>query len=228
MNTARIRPHKSGSRLEDLPLPTSEVIQSISESLSRQIDREVFNNKYASVKQVLSLIGSGAFVAASLAIPSLPSALRPFLVNPDEREAWKRFNIRYLKRTIKRLEKQKLIEIHEENDVQTLAPTNTGRRKILRYALDNLAIKKPTVWDGTWRLVSYDIPRKSEALRAIFREHLLAWRFFPLHESVYLHAYPCLKEISLLRDYLCIGEYVRLFTVIHIEHDAQFREFFGV
>lgn len=215
-------------KANNIPLSSASYIQAISESLAKQIDKEIFKNTYAPIKQTLVLIGTGVFVAASIALPTLPMALRPFLDKPEERDVWKRFNIKYLKRTIERLEKQKLIHVGEKHGVQTVTITDSGRRRILRYALDELAIEKPKMWDGTWSLVSYDIPRPKEGLRNKFREYLQAWGFYPIQESVFLHAYPCLKEVSFLRDYLGIGEYVRLFTVTHIENDRLFREYFGV
>jgi len=41
-------------------------------------------------------------------------------------------------------------------------------------------------------------------------------------------AYPCIKEVAFLREYLGIGEMVRLFDVGKIENDQNFRDFFGV
>lgn len=221
---------KKKVRIEDLPLSKikESLIENLAKNLVRQIDKEVFEKKYATVKDVLKLVGAGVFLAASLVVPNLPLALKPFLNEKEEHEVWKRFNIPYLKRTLKRLEQQKLIEFREEEGKQVVKITNGGRRRILKYALDEVIIEKPRFWDGRWRLISYDIPVKSSSLCKIFREYLRAWGFYPLHESAYFHAYPCEKEIEFLREYLGIGEHVRIFTVSRIENDKLFREFFGI
>lgn len=203
-------------------------IDQLTKVLSKQIDKEIFDKKYISVKVVLKLVAAGAFLTASLAMPNLPLALKPFLKNGNEFEAWKRFNIPYLKRSIKRLEKQKLVEIDEENGLQIVKITNNGRKKILQYALDKLTINKPKIWDGRWWLISFDLPEKIATKRKIFVEYLSVWNFYPMHKSVYLHAYPCLKEVDFLREYLGISEYVRIFTVAEIENDKLFRNSFGV
>lgn len=208
------------------PLPRSQV-DYIAKTLTKQIDKEIFNKKYAKVQDVLRLVGAGAFLAASIAIPSLSQVLLPFL-KTDEYEAFRRFNFPYLKRTLKRLEEQKLVEIEDQEVFQVVKITDAGRRRILKYALDELAIKRPRIWDRKWRLVSYDIPKRLNWSRNVFREYLRAWRFYSLHESVYLHAYPCEKEVEFLREYLQIGEFVRIFTVLKIENNAIFRDFFGV
>lgn len=196
--------------------------------LSKQIGKEIFEKKYAPTREILILVGAGAFLAASAVLPGLPRVLKPFLNKKKEYEAWKRFNIPYLKRTLKRLEQQKLVEIDEEEEAQVVKITEEGKKRILKYALETLTIKKPRVWDGKWRLVSYDVPRQLKNLRDTFRDYLKAWGFYELHKSVYLHAYPCEKEVEFLREYLGIGKYVRIFVVSKIENDEPFRKFFGV
>lgn len=209
-------------------IPSQEKIDYLAKTLVRQIDRDIFEKKYAPVNEVLKLVGAGVFLVASIAIPNLPLVLKPFLRDENEYEIWKRFNIPYLKRTLKRLEKQKLVEIDEQEGVQVVRITNDGRKRVLRMALDELAIKKPKMWDEKWRLVSFDLPEKISKLRKILVEYLRAWGFYPLHKSVYLHAYPCLNEVLFLREYLGVGEYVRVFIVARIENDQVFRDFFGV
>lgn len=221
---------RKNTRLEDLlPPPLKEsLVKEIAAILTKQVDKEIFEKKYASVKNVLKIIGAGAFLVGSLVAPNLPLALKPFVTNQEEYEIWKRFNVPYLKRTLKRLEKQKLVEFDEEDGFQIAKITEPGKRRILRIAIDELAVRKPKFWDKKWRLVSYDIPGELKRLRTIFREYLRAWRFYPLHESAFLHAWPCEKQVEFLREYLGIGEYVRIFQVSKIENDEPFKDFFGI
>lgn len=216
--------------MEDLRVPAinDESLRSIAQSLARQIDKEIFEKKYMPAIDILKLVGAGAFLTASIAIPILPMALKPFLRENNDYESWKRFNIPYLKRTLHRLEKQKLIETSEENNYQIVKITERGKRRILRASLDELAVQKPKIWDGRWRMISYDIPEHLKGLRKVFREYLRAWGFYPLQESVFLHAYPCLNQVEFLREYLGIAEYVRVFSVSKIENDSLFRDFFGI
>lgn len=225
---SRRRKERKQTKKGEAILPSREKIDQLAYLLSQQIDAEIFQKKYAPVADVLKLVGAGAFLAASIAVPNLPRVLKPLLTNPDENESWKRFNIHYLKRTFARLEKQKLVEKGEEDGREVVRITDHGRRRILKYALDELTIEKPKRWDGKWRLVSYDLPESLQRVRNIFRTYLSSWGFYPLHESVFLHAYPCLSEVEFLREYLGIGEYVRMFQVAAIERDEVFRDFFGV
>jgi uncharacterized phage-associated protein len=201
----------------------------LARTLSKQIDAEIFAKKYAPVKEVLTIVGAGAFLVASVAIPNLPRGLKPFLKDEDERDAYKRFNIRHLKQTLERLEKQKLVERSFENGEWIIKITRKGRQKILRYALDELEIEKPPYWDRKWYLVVFDIPEDYKARRDTFTQYLKAWGFYPFQKSVYLHAYStCLEPIEFLREHLGVGKYVRILTVSKIENDREFRGFFGV
>lgn len=232
MNSLKLanRKRKKRTRIEDMPLSNikDSLIEEIAKSLTKQIDKEVFDKKYTSAKTVLKLVGVGVFLAASIAMPNLPLVLKPFMKNENEFEAWKRFNIPYLKRTLRRLEKQKLVEIGEEGETQVVKITDSGKRRILKFAIDEVEIKKPRIWDGKWRMVSYDIPKNQEGVRKVFREYLKVWRFYPFHESLFLHAYPCERQVEFLREYLGIGEHVRILHVYKIENDKLFRNFFNV
>lgn len=206
-----------------------EHVDELARVLSKQIDSEIFERKCAPAKEVLTLVGAGAFLVASVAMPNLPRALRPFLRDGEEYNSWRRFNIPYLKRTLRRLERQKLVKVGHKDGQQVVKITENGRTRVLRYALDELEIKKPRYWDGKWYLVSYDIPEDLRTKREYLVSYLKAWGFYPLHLSVYLHAYPeAIKAVDFLRSYLRVGEYVRVFRVSNIENDAQFKEFFGV
>lgn len=208
----------------------NDKIDQLAKTLARQIDKEIFEKKYAPAKTILKLVGVGAFLMAAMVMPGLPLVLKPFIdeKRKEEYEVWKRFNIPYLKRTLLRLNKQKLVEIGEENNKQVVKITNQGKQKIIKMALDELVVEKPKMWDGKWRLVSFDLPEKLAKERKKLVEYLRAWGFYPLHKSVYLHAYPCFKQIEFLKEYMGIGEYVRSFAVSKIENDKLFKDFFGV
>jgi len=226
----RIKKRKKKVHFEDLALPhiQDSLMIDIAKMLSKKIDQEVFERKYAPTKEILKLVGAGVFLAASIAIPNLPLVLKPFLSNDKEFEAWKRFNIPYLKRTLYRLEKQRCVEIGEKDGAQVVSITDRGKKRILKFVFDELEVDKPKSWDRKWRLVSYDIPASLKNVRNIVREYLKAWGFYSLHESVFLHAYPCEKQVEFLREYLGIAEFVRIFRVAEIENDKLFRDFFGV
>lgn len=224
------RKRKRKRQLEDLPLPTKN-IETIAKSLKKKLDLEVRERKYAPVKDVLTLLAAGTLLAGSVVIPGLAVGLK-FFINEEDRwpdaKEWKKFNHAYLARTIRRLEKQKLVEIQEEEDLKTIKITERGRKRVLKYALEELEIKKPKFWNGKWYFITYDIPKNKTWQRNIMRDFLKRLNFYRFHESLYIHAYPCQDEIEFLREYLGLGKYVKLLVVNKIENDRVFREYFGV
>jgi len=215
---------------KDDRLTTDDYIKDLSRTLARQVTSEIIKEKFSGIKEVLALVGMEAFIISKATMPGLPKSLRPYFnpYNPEFPEPWRRFNIPYLKRTLKRLEKRKLVNITNEDGKQVVKITSDGCQKILKYSLDSLEIKPPKFWDGKWRLVIYDIPEGSRYFREQIPRYFKSWGFYPLQESVYLHAYPCEKEIEFLREYLRMGEYIRVLKVSEIENDRLFRDFFGV
>lgn len=191
----------------------------------KQKDLRLRNEK---LKRILLLLGKGAVLATILAAPNSARVFRGFSHDKSDWNQWKTFNAYYLRRTLKKLEKQKLIEVSNHDDYGEVKITEAGRKRILKFGIENLSIEKPTRWDGKWRLVFYDVLGHRRLLRDKFRSYLKLAGFYQLQESVYLHAFPCEKEIEFLKYYLGIGSEVRVILAESIENDKEFRTFFGV
>jgi len=189
---------------ENIQLPSDEKIVEIGHLILEKIAANPnTESKYAPVRHILCLIGAHMPVDTT----TLPQ-----------------YNPYYIKRTVKRLKQQDLIV--KTTDEYVLS--QRGKRWILKYTLEDLAIPKPKVWDGRWRMVIYDVARHKAALRNIFRMTLRKLGFYNVQESVWLHPYPCEKEISFLRDYCGMGTDV-IYVIAHkIENDAVYKTHFGL
>lgn len=213
-----------------LPLPSESKINDLAVLLKQQMQNERKKNTYASVKQVLSILGAGAVLSMAFISPSAIYLAKPFLnkKREDEWNEWKHFNKFFLKRTIQRLKKSKLVEIHSENGIETVILTKNGQRKILKYSLDALSIDRPKMWDGQWRLILYDVSDKRKGFRDIFREALQTLGFLQLQESAWVYPYPCEKQISFLREYYAVGNEVIYVIAKKLEDDTPYRIYFNV
>ena len=203
----------------------TDYTKDLSRLLTTQLITKTLEDKYANSAFVLEMVGAGLLLGASLVAPNLPKLLKP-LFNDRELEACRRFNIPRLRQTLKRLQRQKLVVISEKDGEQVVEITKAGRRRVIKESLDKLSVNKPRLWDGNWWLVSYDLPVSRRNEGAVIREYLSAWGFYPLHESLYLHAYPCAKQIEFLREYLRVGDFILVFKVAALENPQPFREFF--
>jgi len=129
----------------NIPLPTNERISSLCNLLTRQLCKEDLTRRYAPVKNVLTIIGAAGLVGLAFISPSAHTLAMPFIdgMRDDRWEEWQRYNPYFLKRTIIRLQSQKLIDIFQEGDKQVVRLTKNGKRRILKYALDDLTITEP-------------------------------------------------------------------------------------
>lgn len=181
------------------------------------------------VKQVLVLLGAGAFLAASVIMPGLPLAAKPFLdyQREKERNEWKKFNSWRLRQVLRRMHTQKLVEITEQDGMQVVKISENGKKKLLIYNLDEMVLGDKN-WDGKWRIIIYDIFSKKKQERELFRKTLKKMKFLQLQKSVYLTPFQCRNEIEYLRQVCDVGNEVLILTVSGIENADAYKEYFGL
>ena len=121
------KPNKTGKKEDEkeIPLPKEEVLREIALTLKRKIIREERATKYVRVKEILTLLASGALLATAFIMPGIAKILpRPGQDYEKDWKEWKKFNSSYLRRTLERLKRQKLVEIQEgEKGVTTIKIT---------------------------------------------------------------------------------------------------------
>ncbi len=127
----------------ELLLPSDISIQKIATSLEKQIKEKCNAKRYASIKEVLSLIGKGAAIASVILAPGTAKAFASLLKQSPDYEEWKHFNPSYLRRTLRQLHKQKHIELVYEKGEEVIKLTQGGKRRILHYSIQTLNINKP-------------------------------------------------------------------------------------
>lgn len=205
-------------------------LEELAKILLEEQEQKGLNWHGEKLRRILLLLAGGAGLAMVLAMPGTARLFKNF--TPDNRDnswkEWKKFNTRYLRRALKKLEEQKLIEVEEKDGRAVVKLTQNGQKKVLEANLDRLTIEPPAHWDGKWRLIFYDILNGKRETRDRFRKILKSLNFYPLQESVYLFPFPCGKEVEFLRNYLGIAGEVRLVLAETIENDRLFRDYFGI
>lgn len=181
------------------------------------------------VKDVLILLGVGTFLLASMIMPGLPMAIKPFLDEKRKREEneWKKFNTWRLRQVLRRMHEQKLVEVIEENGMQIVKISEKGNKKLLKYDLETLELKNKK-WDGKWRIIIYDIFSQKREERELFRKTLKRLKFLQLQRSVYLIPFKCYDEIEYLRQVCRVDTEVLILTVSGLENEKVYREYFGL
>lgn len=125
-----------------------------------------------------------------------------------------------------RLKKSSLIIRRETKEGFIVELTEKGKRKVREMQLSTLRIQKPAKWDGMWRVVIFDIPEKIKGARLALTFKLKTLGFLQLQKSVWVHAYPCGKEIEFLTELFDISRYVNLITAKEIKDDVHLKKYF--
>lgn len=176
------------------------------------------------VKDVLKLLVAGAILTTTVLFPGI-AALGPLIREVQRRQEekeWERFNLWRLRQVIKRLEKQKIVEI----DDGVVKITYKGKLKVLKFDLENMELKKKT--DGRWRLIIYDIANLRKPQRELFRLMLKKLQFLRVQKSVYLTPFVCDDEIEYLRQVFGVRNEVLVIKVSSFENDDAYRKYFGI
>jgi len=171
-------------------------------------------------KKVLLLLKAGAV----LSLTRRPDIY--FSILKKTAKEWKKINERNLRDAIRRLYKSKLIDYKENKDkTVTIILSEKGKKRILKYDLDKIQIKKPFQWDKLWRLIAFDIPEDRKAGRTALVAKLKELGFYPMQKSVYIHPYECKDEINFVAEIFNLAPYVRFLRVkdVDIELDLKNR-----
>ena len=207
--------------------PQEDVIKELAFLLEEQRKKERSDEKaksYAKVKDILIYL---AFFGTCFFAPNAVKIFKPLLVN-KEYNSWKPFNTRYLKWTLSRLSKEKMIDVKETDGGRIVTITKKGKKKILRYALSDLKIAKLPNWDGKWRIVLYDISSRKKVITENIRNDLLRLGFLMIQESVYIIPYPCSREIGLLKSFYALNQEVKLITACRIDDEEAYKTYFDL
>lgn len=193
----------------------------------------MYKEEYPNTKEIIYLLGMGVILTATIFMPGLgyvarmiDSAKRDYEWKESQRQ-WKKFNPHVLKRNLKRLRDQKVVEIIEKDGQEIVKLSQKGHAKYLKFELEKLSLRDKK-WDGKWRIVIYDISKFKKNQVNAFRNILKYINFFQLQKSVYLTPYPCDEQIVYLREYLGIGDEVLLMRIDKIENEESYRQYFGL
>ena len=134
-----------------------------------------------------------------------------------------------LYRSLKRLERRRLIHVTETTEGIKLHLTTEGKNLYSRTAATTLFLDKPKLWDGKWRIVLFDIPEKHRKTRQALQKTLRNVGCYPLQKSVLITPVPCRQEIERLATFFGIPD-----SVVYCEteslgsSESRIRKFFGM
>jgi len=174
-------------------------------------------------KKVLLLLSAG------LALGLTKSPRKQFWILKQIPKELEKLNRQTLQRSIDSLYKSHLIEEKQHKDgTTTLILSKDGKQEALKFNLDKIEIKKPTKWDGKWRIIMFDIPEKSRRLRDSLRFHFQKIGLREFQKSVFIHPFSCEKEIEFILELYNARKYVRFVLAEEIDNELHIKNKFNL
>ncbi|OHA79702.1 MAG: CRISPR-associated endonuclease Cas2 [Candidatus Yonathbacteria bacterium RIFCSPHIGHO2_01_FULL_44_41] len=172
-------------------------------------------------KKVLLLLSAG------LALGLTRNPNQYFRVVQEIGKEWKKIERNSLNRAIRSLYESKLVSTKDNHDgTLTLVLSKEGKHLALTYDIENIELKTPAQWDGKWRIVMFDVPEKFKRTRDALRTHLKNMGFYEFQKSVFVHPYPCAKEIEYIMEFYQSQRFVRFIVATEIDNALELKRHF--
>lgn len=178
---------------------------------------------------LLTLAAAGAIAIAATSPYFLINIARAIIkykkYNKNNNYNIKEYN---LWKSLTGLNKNKIIILKNNKDEFTIKLTEKGKKVVKKILFDNMKIEKQKKWDKKWRIVIFDIPEKKRGKhqRNLMRLKLQTIGFYQLQKSVWVHLYPCEKEVQLICEVYEINPYVNIITAEKIYNDDLLTKYF--
>lgn len=106
--------------------------------------------------------------------------------------------------------------------------TRKGRAKLEKVQPARYSEKAKKVWDGTWRLLIFDIPESEKSTREYLRLELKKRGFYMLQLSVWVTPYQVEDDLREIIEEIGARYYVRFMVVKEISYERDLLHFFGL
>lgn len=173
---------------------------------------------------ILKIIALSSVTAAGLLAPnmlkSLDKPLRHFLDKMDMRE-----RERQISEALSYLRYKRLIVDDYQHGLKI---TEKASRRLDSLEINAIGITPQGPWDGTWRIVFFDIPEPLKSKRDQFSGHLKRLGFGVLQRSVFICPYPCREEVTLMAKYYKIDRFVTYIETSYIDNDTPLKKHFNL
>ena len=163
---------------------------------------------------VLEIIGARGLSGVTVPASSLPQALEHLEAFPAN------FSSADKRALTSNLRRQGLIEIAKRGDTLVIQPSVKGVHRLQRAQINSLFIRPQQRWDGTWRMVSYDIPARYTKQRRLFTAELHRLGFTLVKDSTWFHPYPCFDVISELVAFCGLTNFVMVAEIARLDEGS--------
>jgi len=163
---------------------------------------------------VLETVGARGLSGVVVPASTVFEALEVLSAFPDDVSVAERRGL------VANLKRQGLIEVSKQGGELVIQPSVKGVHRLQRAQLGALFVRPQQRWDGTWRMVSYDIPARYSKQRRLFTTELHRLGFTLVKDSTWFHPYPCFDVISELVAYCSLTDYVMVAEIARLDENS--------
>ncbi len=179
---------------------------------------------YSPWKKKLLLFLLGGFVAGATKSPFKIGKFWKSI--PKELEKIDRY---YLKALINEFKYDRLVDAVDVSDDETrIVLTEKGKLRALQFKIDDMIVKEPKTWNGTWHLVIFDIPEARRNARDALRRKLKELGFYEIQKSVFIYPFECENEIDFIAEIFQIRSHVRYARISTITNEPELKKHFNL
>src|SRR3989344_6137536 len=173
-------------------------------------------------KCVMGVLGVAGVLTIAAIAPNSVQMLKMFGLKN------KRYKSRSVYSSIRRMQKQRLVEITEQDGQTIISITDKGKKRFLSYNFETMTILAPKKWDGKWRIVGFDLPEKKKAAREALRKKMRELGFMTLQKSLLVLPYDCKKEIEFIGEFFGVGKCIVYAEASFINNQEYYKERFNL
>lgn len=224
-----ILPNKKRTRWQ--PKKRKIIFENLFEpSLKRKVEKFLESGTPVATltKGLLLMAALGGVLAVGIMAPNLFKAFRMKRTYEKPSKRISKDGFPRLRRSCYQLQKKYWVEFVSEdaygNDIFRL--TDKGKaeiQKMLQKTSEGIA--RPTIWDRKWRLILFDIPVTRNNARDALRYGIRSLGCYPIQQSVWVHPFPCVKEIKEMAARLVLQNYVKIYTTEDFDHKEAIATF---
>lgn len=167
------------------------------------------------VDELIRFAALGAVVSTVVLAPNAIQALDKPLRALD-RKLTKREREREARRIIRYMKERGYLAGSYEHGLQL---TDKARRRLSKNAMHATHIRIPSVWDGNWRIVLYDIPESKGSARRALGDMLRTLGCFQLQKSAWITPFACRDQIASIAAYFDVDSYITYLEAQHLDNE---------
>lgn len=174
-------------------------------------------------KDIILALGTGSLLLSMLIAPNSGRMFEIFGKDFISKNSKKYQRGERIKRAVKRLKRNRLVEIYEKQGKTVVELTENGKKRLLVYQLNNLELMRPRSWDHFWRFIIFDIPETKKHARHALVSKLRELGFMCLQKSVWVTPYACKDEIDFIGEILEVSNYIIYIEAKYVDDEEKLK-----